>query len=89
MSRKIIRTVEWFDKKTEYLAGEEILKIFPVAEIREILKIPYDADDPELYDMYVITQESAIKLSTFMHHQFDFNQYDYFLSCSEATEKKN
>ena len=79
----IIRSIKWFDKKTEYIVSKEVLKNLSVDDLRAIIGLPYDPEDPELYDVYDITQEAADKLKAHMQHQFDFESYDYFLYCNE------
>lgn len=76
---KMMRCVVWFDKKTEDFVGKEELKKLSVEQIREVCEIPYSSEDPELYDVYDITQESSKKLVLHVSHQFNFSKYDYFL----------
>ena len=84
---KITRGIEWFDKKTEELIGEKALQNLSADNIRTILKIPYDDEDPELYGVYKISQKSADKLKIYMDQQFDFRKYNYYLCCYSEQEE--
>ena len=81
---RLIRCIAWFDKKTEYMVSREELKDLSVEEIRELLQLPYDPEDPELYYGYNVTEEAANKLKLHMEHKFNFKKYDYQFSCYQG-----
>lgn len=70
------RQIDFFDKHSEKLMGEIDLKYFDLEKIKT--KIDFDINDPLLYNAYPIDSDIS---DIFPEIEFDFTQFDYFLSC--------
>ncbi len=78
---KLKTVLFWFDKKTELLVGaEEIKDITSADKLCKVLDREREKEDPELIDGDIELDEfSLFRLSSFLNHQYDSNNYDYFI----------
>lgn len=81
MSNLIIRKIQWYDKERRSILGEETLKNLSINDIREILRLDYDPEDPDLDCVYDISKEASIKLQSYIEHRFNLDEYGYSLAC--------
>ncbi len=78
---KIIRRIEWFDKKTEELVNFEEFSNIDGRELRRILQLEDDSEDPDLiYWGYDLSIDVLPKLQSKVRHVFLPAQYDYQIS---------
>ncbi len=68
-----------FDKNTEGLIYSEDLPYLTADELREILMLSYDLEDPEVIYDYEISEKNVAKLCRYTDHEFDFKKGDYFI----------
>ena len=73
------RSIKWFDKKTEQLAGENKILI-DFSKLRKVFSNEMK-DDPELIYEYEINIEKLKQLGIKMN--YDDKNFDYFLSYSK------
>ena len=73
---KEIRTLEYFEKDGDELAGEERLDQISLTELQSIFK---QASDDQI-DGYPVGEEEARLLQKYVQHLIDPDRYDYFVS---------
>ena len=79
-SRKIVRVIQWFDKKSGSFVGEEIIKQFDLQEFKRIFN-HVDHDDPNIYGgNYDVLTEHVGRIQPFLDHKIDLAKYDYEFS---------
>ena len=87
-----LRKIEWFDKITENLVGEEELKGINLIQLREIFNVtvPFDIEfdeasdewpDPYMVNGCDMDLDKATLLQPFITHKIDWEMYIYQLSC--------
>ncbi len=78
MEKKIVRSIELFDIETEELVSEIVLEHVNLDEIRSLYGLT--SSNPVYHD-YEISPNHAKYYSNKYNIEFDFNKFDYFLSC--------
>ncbi|QEL03449.1 hypothetical protein FKG96_22325 [Olivibacter sp. LS-1] len=76
---KIERVISWFDKHTEELKGEFVLDGVSLESLKAVFKPK--ADDPLMYNPYIIFEEEGRRLKEVLNFQFDFENYIYQIDC--------
>lgn len=77
----IIRKIVFFDKISEEYQGSVELKINDLDLFSHYKQ--YIKEDPNLFLEYPIHENEEHFFHHYVSLKFDFNRYDYFLSCSE------
>ena len=83
---KLYPTLEWFDKKTRLLIGEEIIKSIIFSDLIKFLSDIVGMDTSEkLYgSTRITTKEEKSFLQPHCTHEINFHTYSYSLSFDNA-----
>jgi hypothetical protein len=87
-----LRTIEWFDKITGNIVGQEELKGVDLMQLREIFNVtvPFDIEfdeasdewpDPHMIEGYDVDLDKARLLQPFITHKIDLEMYIYQIGC--------
>jgi len=80
----IMRKIEIFRKKDESYVRSVTLNVdFDALAVKYSFELK---DDPKLYYDYVITKEDVNFFKKIIDIDFDFEKYDYFLTCMESND---
>lgn len=79
---KIERLISWFSKNNEALIGEIAIDTIELDTLKKIFKPK--ADDPLMYNPYLINEEIAKKLQQHLSFDFDFEKFIYQLDCFQV-----
>lgn len=71
------RVVEWYSRKTDELEGECVLDGVVLARLQELWGMP--SDNP-MIDAFEVTPDHVDYLKQFADVNFDFEQFDYFVT---------
>jgi hypothetical protein len=75
----VIRTLTWFDKRTEEWQGETRLRDFRIGELRKLFGAA--SDDP-MYDSYPVERRHLAVIRKWIDIPLHLGKYDYFIECS-------
>ncbi|WP_189587448.1 hypothetical protein, partial [Mesorhizobium sp. M8A.F.Ca.ET.202.01.1.1] len=70
--------LEWYDRQTERLAGDEELRGLADANVRRVLDRPTSDDLAGMFELNAGLSERLIGVVE-IKTSFDFDRYDYFL----------
>jgi hypothetical protein len=82
-SESVLRYISVFERTSD--AHVRDIHFSNLPSLKELQSIFLVAADDPMYDEYPIGAKVAIRLIPFIQESFDFEQFEYFLSCDVAT----
>jgi len=79
MDVNVVRTVAFFDKRTEELVGEYPLVGIDLPTLQALFRV--EPEDP-MYDVWAVGPAEAALLRNHVIGNIDLERYDYFVECS-------
>jgi len=76
-----MRTLTWYDKRSDEWLGEARLRAVRTPLLRKVFGAP--VRDP-MYDAYRVEQRHVPALRKWTDVQINLEKYDYFVECSAA-----
>ena len=78
-------SLEWFDKKTEHIKGEELIKGLPFKKMKNFLieELRLDLEEPFIGSIDVFEKESDF-LQKYCSHMINHKKFFYSLSFDNA-----
>ena len=73
------RYLQWYDKKTEFSAGQEDLNGIGLEQLQELFNVP--PGDP-MYDCWEAKEEHLKKLQKHVGHTINLDKYSYYVESS-------
>ena len=78
---RVVRTLTWFDKRTEEWQGETRLRNVRIGELRKLFGA---RDDDPMYESYPVERKHVSVLKAWIDVPLHMSKYDYFIECSAA-----
>lgn len=85
---RVARLLSVFSNQTDELAAEHPLSSFDLPKFKQHFGVPDEDEDAEMVMEYEVKQKDVEFLSEYLSEEvdYDFVQYDYFLSCHRVDE---
>jgi len=80
VQNKIRRYLQWYDKNSEVVVGDESLKNISLSVLQTIFNV--QKENP-MYESWEVKAEHLIKLQKYVNHTISLNKYSYFVETYE------
>jgi hypothetical protein len=81
MDQTVVRTLSYYPKGRDFLAGEYPLNGVDVGDLRTLFGI--DSGNP-MFDVYPVGPEQVTFLQKVLHRELDLETFDYFVECHSS-----
>lgn len=78
---KIERMISKYSKKSEELIEEISINNIELQILKNIFNPP--SSDQAMYNPYEIKKAESVEIDNFVHIEYDFENYSYYLECFE------